>query len=75
MSWLLHVLGTDNVAGHAYAWWSGAGSDLSELALLGGLVRLIRQHRRHSKHLERSNRILADLYEHHSGTKHPSSEE
>jgi len=26
--WLQHFLGTDNVSGAAYAWWSGAGSIL-----------------------------------------------
>lgn len=26
MHWLLHFLGTDDVSGHPYAWWSGSGS-------------------------------------------------
>jgi hypothetical protein len=45
MSWwhaLLHVLGTDNLSGPEYGWWSGAGSDLSELAIVGALVGLLR---------------------------------
>jgi hypothetical protein len=36
--WLLHWLGVDNVSGPAYAWWSGAGSDVAELAIIGAIV-------------------------------------
>lgn len=36
--WLLHALGVDNVSGHAYAWWSGAGSDIGELAIIGAVI-------------------------------------
>jgi hypothetical protein len=41
---LLHFLGVDDLSGPAYGWWSGAGSDLSELALLGAIVGLLRKH-------------------------------
>lgn len=44
MHWLLHVLGTDNVSGTAYAFWSGFGSDLGEVAIIGGLVSVYRRH-------------------------------
>jgi hypothetical protein len=43
--WLLHVLGTDNVSGPAYAFWSGFGGDLAIIgALLWGPVVLLRKH-------------------------------
>ena len=43
MNWLLHFLGVRPTSGSgAYAWWSGAGSDIGELAILGGLVTLVR---------------------------------
>jgi len=32
---LLHVLGIDTTAGPWYAFWSGFGSDLGELAIVG----------------------------------------
>jgi hypothetical protein len=35
---LLHLLGIDDESGHWYAWWSGAGSDVGELAILGGII-------------------------------------
>ena len=41
---LLHFLGVDNVSGPAYAWWSGAGSDIAELAIIGGLISIYRRH-------------------------------
>lgn len=44
MHWLAHFLGTDNVSGTYYGWWSGAGSDLGELAIIGGLASVIRRH-------------------------------
>lgn len=44
MNWLLHVLGVDDVSGRWYGWWSGAGSDLGELALVGALAGMLRQH-------------------------------
>lgn len=36
----LHVSGADNAAGPQYGFWSGAGSDFGEVALLGGLWQL-----------------------------------
>lgn len=44
MGWLLHVLGVDDVSGRWYAWWSGAGSDLGELAVVGALAAMVRKH-------------------------------
>lgn len=45
--WLLHVLGVDNVSGPAYAWWSGAGSDVGELTMLAGLAAFLRHRNCH----------------------------
>lgn len=47
MLWLLHFLGVDNVSGRWYGWWSGAGSDLGELAIVGGLAAMVRRHNCH----------------------------
>lgn len=41
-SWFLHVTGSDNTAGTWYGFWSGFGSDLGELAIVGGLIGIIR---------------------------------
>jgi len=48
MSWLPHVLGIDNEAGRWYAFWSGFGSDLGELAIIGGLASIYRRHACHA---------------------------
>lgn len=47
--WLSHVLGLDNLSGPFYGWWSGAGSDLGELALVVGAWTLFRRHNCHAK--------------------------
>lgn len=41
---LLHWLGLDSASGPAYLAWSGAVSDLGELALIGGIIALVRKH-------------------------------
>lgn len=43
VTWLAHVLGLDNLSGPWYGFWSGFGSDISELGLLFGLVGLLRK--------------------------------
>ena len=43
-SQFLHFFGIDTTTGPYYAFWSGAGSDLGELAIIGGLVSVYRQH-------------------------------
>jgi hypothetical protein len=40
--WLLHVAGITNLSGHWYGFWSGIGSDLGELAIVGGLATVVR---------------------------------
>lgn len=49
MHWLSHALGLDNLSGPYYGFWSGSGSDITELALLGGLVNLARRHNCHQR--------------------------
>jgi hypothetical protein len=43
MHWLAHFLGTDNLSGAYYGFWSGAGSDIGELGIVAGLGAMIRQ--------------------------------
>ena len=47
--WIAHHLGTDNLSGGYYGFWSGFGSDISELAIVGGLISLARTHNCHVK--------------------------
>ena len=48
MIWLLHWLavhtGTVNEPGPYYGFWSGFGSDLGEIAIVGGLFTVVRRH-------------------------------
>ena len=37
LHWLLHYLGMDSASGPAYLAWSGWGSDIAEVALLGAV--------------------------------------
>jgi hypothetical protein len=42
--WFLHFFGLDSASGTAYLAWSGALSDLGELAIIGGLITVYRKH-------------------------------
>ena len=42
-----HVFGLDNLSGPFYGWWSGAGSDISEIALPVALLTWYRTHTCH----------------------------
>jgi hypothetical protein len=42
--WLAIHLGVDNEPGPYYGFFSGSGSDLGEIALIGGLVAMVRRH-------------------------------
>ncbi len=44
MNWLAHFFGLDNLSGPWYGFWSGVGSDIAELAIIGGLITMVRQH-------------------------------
>jgi hypothetical protein len=52
--WLSHFFGLDNLSGPFYGFWSGIGSDLGEVAIIGGLVSI---YRKHSCHVDRCWRI------------------
>jgi hypothetical protein len=41
---LAHWLGLDDPGGRVYLFWSGVGSDLTELAIIGGLISVYRRH-------------------------------
>jgi hypothetical protein len=44
VNWLiLHWLGVDNLSGPIYGFWSGFGSDVGEIAIVGVLARVARR--------------------------------
>ena len=47
--WFRHFFGLDDGSGPIYLAWSGAGGDLGELTLLGGVWMLYRKHNCHAK--------------------------
>lgn len=51
---LAHFFGLDNLSGPQYGFWSGVGSDISEVAILGGVIQL---YRRHNCHVDGCHRI------------------
>lgn len=57
---LLIWLGITNASGHAYLAWSGVGSDVSELAILGAVFGGYRKHNCHEPHCWRIGRHLVD---------------
>ena len=78
--WLLHVLGVDNASGPAYLFWSGFGSDLGELAIVGGLVAMYRRHNCHVRGCWRIGRHPVEgtphvVCRHHHPHGAPSHEE
>lgn len=58
---MLHALavwfGLTNGSGRAYLFWSGIGSDLGELAILGGAWAVLRKHNCHVKGCWRVQRV------------------
>lgn len=42
--WFLHSTGSDDTTDTEYGFFSGAGSDLTELAIVGGLITIVRKH-------------------------------
>jgi len=64
VTWLLHWLavhtGTVNESGPYYGFWSGFGSDLGEVAIVGGLLTMVRKHNCHQRHCWRIGRHLVD---------------
>lgn len=42
--WILTFTGSNNESGTAYGFWSGFGSDIGEVVIIGGLVSMYRKH-------------------------------
>lgn len=57
--WLWVHLGLAGT-GSWYAWWSGSGSDLGEIAIIGGLITLVRKHNCHIQGCWRLQRSPVD---------------
>ena len=49
--------GLTNPAGHAYAFWSGIGSDIGELTIIGGMIAIYRKHNCHVRGCWRIGRL------------------
>jgi hypothetical protein len=54
--WFLHYTGTGDTSGTWYAFWSGFGSDMGEVTLVGGMIALYRKHNCHSRWCPRLGR-------------------
>lgn len=50
MTWLLHFLGIDTTTSIPGRFWPGFGSDLGEVAIIGGLASIYQHHRCHVHH-------------------------
>jgi hypothetical protein len=55
-----HWLGMDNLSGPVYGFWSGFGSDVSEVALIGAVFGIFRRHNCHERHCWRIGRHVVD---------------
>ena len=60
MNWLAHVLGIDDVSGKWYGFWSGFGSDISEVALIGAVLGAWHKHNCHQGRCWRLGRHTVD---------------
>ena len=66
MSWLLHWLavhtGSSNTPGAPpnYNFWSGIGSDIGEVAIIGGMITMVRKHNCHQARCWRVGRHVVD---------------
>lgn len=62
MNWLLHIIGADDLAGRWYGFWSGFGSDLAELTLIGAAIRAFAVWRkRHAERTAQAERHHAEM--------------
>lgn len=62
MHWHLiaHWLGLDDPGGPVYLAWSGVVGDLTELAIIGGLITLVRRHTCHEPRCWRIGHAVID---------------
>jgi hypothetical protein len=58
--WLLNFFGISNLAGYGYGFWSGIGSDIGELAILGAIIAAYRKHNCHVRGCWRISRHPVD---------------
>jgi hypothetical protein len=58
--WLAVHTGTVNEAGPFYGFFSGFGSDLGELTLIGGMLAVYRKHNCHVRHCPRIGKHQVD---------------
>ena len=71
----IHMLGFDG--GQWYAFWSGAGADLGELAIIGAVIGMYRKHRCHVGRCWRLGKSPIDgtpwiVCHHHHPAGHPT---
>jgi hypothetical protein len=57
---LSHFFGLDNASGAHYLFWSGIGSDISEIAILGAVIGIYRRHNCHIKGCARIGKHAVD---------------
>lgn len=69
MHWLVslwwgfqHAVGIDAPGSRAYNFWSGFGSDLGEITIVGGLVAMYRQHECHQDGCHRVGKFPFEQY-------------
>lgn len=55
--WLYQFFGLDSGSGSRYLFWSGPGSDLGELMIVGGLYTFVRKHNCHRNWCPRVGRF------------------
>jgi hypothetical protein len=68
--WLAYWTGLTNGSGPRYLWWSGIGSDIGEVALLGGLIQIYRHTTCHVQGCYRIGRHKVAGTEHVTCRKH-----
>lgn len=61
MNWLLHISGISDTSGRWFAWWSGPGSDIGELAIIATVIATYRKFNCHIKRCWRLARHEYDL--------------
>jgi hypothetical protein len=49
VTWLEHFFGLDNLSGPFYGWWSGIGSDIGEVVIIGAIWQAYRARNCHVK--------------------------
>ena len=58
--WLLNFFGISNLSGYGYGFFSGIGSDLGEVVLIGAIIAVYRKHNCHAQGCWRISRHVVD---------------